>query len=108
MKQSILSVVFSIPLALTGCNGEIPSAPPGSTESTTEESDPDACVGESAGIANWHIMQHILEALSALGTDTEFHSYPGLRHGFGIGTGTVAEGWLNQAVSFWKRQNTTN
>lgn len=74
------------------------------------ESDPPtfACVGESDGIANWRIMQRRLEALSALGTDTEFHSYPGLRHGFGIGTGTVAEGWLDQAVSFWERQNTTN
>lgn len=72
------------------------------------ESDPPtfACVGESDGIANWRTMQRRLEALSALGTDTEFHSYPGLRHGFGIGTGTVAEGWLNQAVSFWERQNT--
>lgn len=74
------------------------------------ESDPPtfACVGESDGIANWRIMQRRLEALSALGIDTEFHSYPGLRHGFGIGTGTVAEGWLDQAVSFWERQNTTN
>lgn len=72
------------------------------------ESDPPtfACVGESDGIANYRIMQRRLEALSALGTATEFHSYPGLRHGFGIGTGTVAEGWLNQAVSFWERQNT--
>lgn len=72
------------------------------------ESDPPtfACVGESDGIANWRTMQRRLEALSALGIDTEFHSYPGLRHGFGIGTGTVAEGWLNQAVSFWERQNT--
>lgn len=72
------------------------------------ESDPPtfACVGESDGIANYRIMQRRLEALSALGTDTEFHSYPGLRHGFGIGTDTVAEGWLNQAVAFWERQNT--
>ena len=41
MKQSILSVVFSILLALTGCSREIPSAPPGSTESATEENDPE-------------------------------------------------------------------
>lgn len=74
------------------------------------ESDPPtfACVGESDGIANWRTMQRRLEVLSALGTDTEFHSYPGLRHGFGIGTGTVAEGWLNQAVSFWERHNTAD
>ena len=35
---------------------------------------------------------------------TEFHSYEGLGHGFGLGTGTVAEGWINDAVAFWEAQ----
>lgn len=26
----------------------------------------------------------------------------GLSHGFGLGTGTVAEGWLDKAVKFWE------
>ena len=38
------------------------------------------------------------------GIPTEFHHYPGLPHGFGLGTGTVAEGWLDEAVAFWKAQ----
>lgn len=63
-----------------------------------------ACVGESDGIANWRTMQSRLQALSDLGIDTEFHSYPGLGHGFGLGTGTAAQGWINDAVSFWERQ----
>ena len=63
-----------------------------------------ACVGENDGIAYWRTMQRRLEILSSYGIDTEFHAYPGLRHGFGLGTGTVAEGWLDQAVSFWERQ----
>lgn len=63
-----------------------------------------ACVGENDGIAYWRTMQQRLEILSSYGIDTEFHSYPGLRHGFGLGTGTVAEGWLDQAVNFWERQ----
>lgn len=63
-----------------------------------------ACVGESDGIASWRLMKRRLELLSDMGIDTEFHSYPGLRHGFGIGTGTVAEGWLDQAVAFWEKQ----
>lgn len=63
-----------------------------------------ACVGENDGIAYWHTMQQRLEILSSYGIDTEFHSYSGLRHGFGLGTGTVAEGWLDQAVNFWERQ----
>lgn len=63
-----------------------------------------ACVGDSDGIASWRVMQRRLEALAALGTDTEFHVYPGLSHGFGLGTGTVAEGWIHDAVAFWERQ----
>ena len=62
-----------------------------------------ACVGESDGIASWRVMKRRLELLSSMGIDTEFHSYPGLRHGFGIGKGTVAEGWLNEAVAFWEK-----
>lgn len=63
-----------------------------------------ACVGERDGIVSWQLMKRRLELLSDMGIDTEFHSYPGLQHGFGIGTGTVAEGWLNQAVAFWEKQ----
>ena len=47
-------------------------------------------------------MQRRIEALDALDIPTEFHHYPGLPHGFGLGTGTVAEGWLDQAVAFWE------
>ena len=63
-----------------------------------------ACVGDSDGIASWRLMQQRLELLSELGTSTEFHVYPGLGHGFGLGTGTVAEGWLNDAAAFWEKQ----
>lgn len=30
--------------------------------------------------------------------------YEGLPHGFGLGTDTVAEGWIDDAVKFWERQ----
>ena len=70
------------------------------------ENDPPtfACVGERDGIANWRTMQRRLEAMSRLGIPTEFHHYPGLPHGFGLGNGTVAEGWIFQAISFWEAQ----
>nr|WP_249304840.1 alpha/beta hydrolase [Qiania dongpingensis] len=70
------------------------------------ENDPPtyACVGENDGIASWRIMQQRLEALDSLGIDTEFHKYPGLAHGFGIGIGTAAEGWVDDAVAFWEKQ----
>lgn len=62
-----------------------------------------ACVGTYDGIASWRTMQNRLQRLSDLGIPTEFHAYEGLSHGFGIGTGTVAEGWVNDAFDFWKR-----
>ena len=67
-----------------------------------------ACCGTSDGIASWRTMQSRLESLSALGIPTEFHSYNGLPHGFGLGTGTVAEGWLIDAVRFWQQQSGAN
>ena len=63
-----------------------------------------ACCGTSDGIASWRTMQSRLESLPALGIPTEFHSYNGLPHGFGLGTGTVAEGWINDAIRFWNQQ----
>lgn len=70
------------------------------------ENDPPTyvCVGDSDGIANWRTMKARLDNMSALGIDTEFHVYEGLRHGFGIGTGTVDEGWVDDAVKFWEKQ----
>ena len=65
-----------------------------------------ACVGENDGIANWRTMENRIQALSAMGIPTEFHHYRGLRHGFGLGTGTIAEGWIYQAIAFWEVQMT--
>ena len=63
-----------------------------------------ACCGTSDGIASWRTMQSRLNAMSSLDIPTEFHSYQGLSHGFGLGTGTIAEGWINDAVAFWEAQ----
>ena len=70
------------------------------------ENDPPtyACVGENDGIASWRTMETRINNLSAIGIDTEFHKYTGLNHGFGLGTGTVAEGWLDDAAAFWEKQ----
>ena len=62
------------------------------------------CVGTSDGIANWKTMQSRLNTLESYGIPTEFHAYEGLPHGFGLGTGTVAEGWIYDAVNFWEEQ----
>ena len=66
-----------------------------------------ACVGTSDGIADWRVMRARLDAMERAGIPTEFHVYEGLPHGFGLGTGTVAEGWFDDAVAFWEAQMPT-
>lgn len=70
------------------------------------ENDPPtyACVGKADGIADWRTMENRINELGKLGIDTEFYVFEGLRHGFGLGTGTAAEGWIEDAVDFWERQ----
>lgn len=64
------------------------------------------CVGTNDGIANWRGMEQRLNTLTnTYGVPTEFHAYNGLPHGFGLGTGTIAEGWLDDAVDFWEAQS---
>ena len=62
------------------------------------------CAGTNDGIANYRTMERRIEAIKANGTDTMIEVFPGLSHGFGLGTGTVAEGWIKNAVAFWKKQ----
>lgn len=59
-------------------------------------------VGDSDWIANWQTMKQRLFYLDQLGIPTEFHVYSGLSHGYGLGEGTVAQGWLNDALRFWQ------
>lgn len=62
-----------------------------------------AIVGENDGIANPTTMERRINALQSMGVDAEFHKYKNLSHGFGLGIGTSAEGWINDAVAFWKK-----
>ena len=61
------------------------------------------CVGTNDGIASYRTMERRIAAIQANGTDVMIEVFPGLSHGFGLGTGTVAEGWIKNAVSFWER-----
>ena len=73
-------------------------------EVSREDASVYTCVRSRDGIAYWKTMERRLGALEALGIPTEFYACPGLGHGFGLGTGTAAEGWLDDAVAFWERQ----
>ena len=62
-----------------------------------------ACVGTNDGIASYRSMEDYISRIQENGTDAEIQVFDGLRHGFGLGEGTVAEGWIDEAVSFWER-----
>ena len=61
------------------------------------------CVGTSDWIASYQTMQRRIERIRAQGTDAEIEVFEGLPHGFGLGQGTIAEGWIDRAVAFWER-----
>lgn len=74
----------------------------GHSEYTRQDPPTYAVVGSNDGIANPNTMRRRTEALQAIGIPAEFHLYPNLRHGFGLGIGTSAEGWIDGAVRFWE------
>jgi acetyl esterase/lipase len=61
-------------------------------------------VGDADGIAPPAIMEKRVAALRRAGTAVEYHKYTGVGHGFGLGIGTSAEGWIADAVRFWAKQ----
>ena len=63
------------------------------------------CVGTNDGIASFKTMERRINAIKANGTDAQIEVFRGLGHGFGLGQGTVAEGWIDNAVKFWEKQN---
>ena len=62
-----------------------------------------ACVGTSDRIASYRSMRSYVDRIKANGTDAMIEIFTGLPHGFGLGEGTIAEGWLNNAVKFWEK-----
>ena len=59
-------------------------------------------VGEDDAIAPPAVMERRVEALRKSGTEAEYHKYKSLGHGFGLGKGTSAEGWVFDAIRFWE------
>lgn len=76
----------------------------GLSEVTGDEPPTYSAVGTNDGIASHTTMERRIEAIRGNGTDAEIEVFNGLSHGFGLGIGTVAEGWIDRAVDFWERQ----
>ena len=53
----------------------------------------------------WHldmVMEKRYLAMKQAGIPVEFRRYEGLPHGYGLGIGTIAEGWHKEALAFWE------
>ena len=75
----------------------------GLSEVTGYEPPTYSAVGTSDGIASYRTMERRIQAIQANGTDAMIEVFQGLPHGFGLGTGTAAEGWIENAVTFGER-----
>ena len=75
----------------------------GHSDLTSSEPPTFVAVGETDGIAPPAVMERRVAALRRAGFDVEYHEYPGVGHGFGLGVGTSAEGWIADAVRFWAK-----
>lgn len=76
----------------------------GLSEVTGDEPPTYCCVGTSDGIAPYRIMEERVRRIQANGTEAEIEVFDGLPHGFGLGEGTAAEGWIDHAIAFWEHQ----
>lgn len=80
----------------------------GHSEYTRNDPPTYVVIGADDGIASPSVMRRRVEALNSVGIDAEFHLFPNLRHGFGLGTGTSADGWIDGAVRFWEKHMAYN
>jgi acetyl esterase/lipase len=49
------------------------------------------------------LMDQSVEKMRNVGIEVEYHKYKKAGHGFGLGIGTDAEGWINNAIRFWNK-----
>lgn len=70
------------------------------------KNDPPTFVTVSADdrIVNIATVESRNQAMRRAGIDVEYLKFKNAGHGFGLGTGTDAEGWINQAIRFWEKQ----
>ena len=76
------------------------------SEYSAEDPPTFSVAGELDRIALPATMERRVDALRNAGVSVEYRKYPALGHGFGLGTGTSAEGWIDEAVHFWERAGT--
>jgi len=73
----------------------------GHSDYAAEEPPTFVVVGEQDRIAPPSAMEKRVAALRKAGTPVEYRKFARIGHGFGLGTGTTAEGWVAEATRFW-------
>lgn len=60
-------------------------------------------VCENDRIVDVRTVERRVEAMRNAGVEVEYRKYRHAGHGFGLGIGTDAEGWIGHAIRFWER-----
>ena len=60
-------------------------------------------VSEDDRIVNVSVVDRRVENLRNAGIKVEYRKYKNAGHGFGLGVGTDAEGWIEYAIQFWEK-----
>jgi len=75
----------------------------GHSEFTKTDPPTFAMVSRDDPIVNASVVERRIDAMRSAGIDAEFHRYAHAGHGFGLGIGTDAEGWIRDALRFWEK-----
>ena len=59
-------------------------------------------VSEDDRIVNVSVVDRRVENMGNAGIEVEYRKYKNAGHGFGLGVGTDAEGWIEYAIQFWE------
>ena len=92
-KPAMIAPIYMEPWDEIQCNNTVPATfmAMGTNDEYYGENGPAAC-------------KKLCDNLNSIGVDCIFEEYENMKHGFGLGTGTLAEGWLERAVSLWEGQ----
>jgi acetyl esterase/lipase len=82
----------AIVMAYTGHTEFTPNDPP--TFATVSADDPIVRVSN---------VENRIAGMRDAGIDVEYHKYRNAGHGFGLGIGTDAQGWMEHAIRFWEK-----
>jgi acetyl esterase/lipase len=94
-KGSHLPKPSAVIMAYTGHSSFTKNDPPTFVTSSEDDS-----------IASVYTAERRVNAMKSSWIDVEYRKYKNASHGFGLGIGTDAEGWIEYAIQFWEKHMT--